>query len=154
MYFAKLFATLRETVGMMFVRKFGNKPPKQMSENEIAKLVLNSAYQLYRNIGPGFLESAYENALAYDLQLLNLNVKQQSPMPFIYKEVKMEVGYRIDLLVENKFIIEIKSVETLAPVHFAQTLTYLKLSGIKLGMLINFGASSFKENVHRIVNGL
>ena len=125
-----------------------------MTENEISHKVIGTAISIHRTIGPGLLESAYENALAYDLRLAGLNVKQQVPMPFIYKGVKQDVGYRIDLLVENKVIIEIKAVESLAPVHFAQVLTYLKLSDVKLGLLLNFNSKILKENIHRIVNGL
>lgn len=109
---------------------------------------------MHKSIGPGLLESVYENALCYDLRELGLKVEQQTPMPFIYKEVKMNVGYRLDLLVENKVIIEIKSLENLAPVHFAQTLTYLKLSNMKLALLINFNTKLLKSGIHRIVNNL
>lgn len=107
---------------------------------------------MHRNLGPGLLESSYENALAYDLRTAGLEVKQQHPMPFFYKEIKMDVGYRIDLLVENKIIIEVKSVENLAPVHFAQLLTYLKLLKLKVGLLINFNTKMLKDGIHRIVN--
>ena len=109
---------------------------------------------LHRNIGPGLLESAYENALRHDLQLAGLTVKHQIPMPFDYKEVRLEIGYRIDLVVNDKVLIEVKSIETLAPVHFAQTLTYLRLSGLKLGLLINFNVKFLKDSIHRIVNKL
>ena len=125
-----------------------------MSENEIAKIIVDAAYQIHKTLGPGLLESAYENALAYDLRQKGLKVEQQVPMPFIYKEVRMDVGYRIDLLVEDKVIVENKSVLVLAPIFFSQTLTYLSLSGIKLGLLINFNVKYFKDGVHRIVNGL
>lgn len=109
---------------------------------------------MHKTLGSGLLESAYEAALAYDLRLLGLEVKSQLPMPLVYKEVKQDVCYRIDLLVENKVIIEIKSVENLAPVHLAQTLTYLKLSEKKLALLINFNTKILKEGIHRIVNNL
>lgn len=109
-----------------------------MTENEISYKIIGAVIALHKNIGAGLLESAYEAALAYDLRELGLDVRQQVPMPFFYKEVKQDIGYRIDLLVENKVIVEIKSVENLAPIHFAQTLTYLKLSDVKLGLLINF----------------
>lgn len=125
-----------------------------MTENEISYKIIGAALDLHKNIGPGLLESAYENALAFDLRELGFEVKQQVAMPFIYKEVKQDVGYRIDLVVNNKVLIEIKSIENLAPVHFAQTLTYLKLSGLKLGLLINFNTKTLKEGVHRIVNNL
>lgn len=125
-----------------------------MIENEISYQIIGAALALHKNIGPGLLESAYENALAYDLREIGLNVTQQVPMPFIYKDIKMEVGYRIDLIVENKVIVEIKSLENLAPVHYAQVLTYLKLSNLKLGLLINFNSKILKEGIHRIVNNL
>ena len=125
-----------------------------MTENEISYKIIGAALEIHKNIGPGLLESAYENALAFDLRELGFDVKQQVPMPFIYKEIQQEVGYRIDLIVNNKVLVEIKSVENLAPVHFAQTLTYLKLSGMKLGLLINFNTKVLKEGIHRIVNNL
>jgi len=125
-----------------------------MTENELSYKIIGCAMDIHKTIGPGLLESAYENALAHDLKELGLNVKQQVPMPFIYKEVKQDVGYRLDLLINNKVIIEIKSLETLAPVHFAQTLTYLKLSNLKLALLINFNSKVLKDNIHRIVNKL
>ncbi|MCM4160706.1 GxxExxY protein [Antarcticibacterium flavum] len=125
-----------------------------MTENELSFKTIGAALPLHKKIGPGLLESAYENALAYDLRQAGLEVKQQVPMPFFYKEVKLEVGYRVDLLVENKLIIEIKSLETPAPVHYAQLLTYLKLSNHKLGLLINFYCKILKDGIHRIVNGL
>jgi GxxExxY protein len=125
-----------------------------MHENDISYKVIGAAIEIHKTIGPGLLESAYENALAFDLKQLGFNVKQQVAMPFIYKEVKQEIGYRLDLLVSNKVIIEIKAVESLAPVHYAQLLTYLKLSGLKLGLLINFNSKTLKDNIHRIVNKL
>jgi len=125
-----------------------------MTENELSYKIIGVAIELHKNIGAGLLESAYEAALTYDLRELGFDVKQQVAMPFVYKDVKQDIGYRIDLLVENKVIIEIKSVENLAPVHFAQTLTYLKLSGIKLGLLINFNTKTLKDGIHRIVNNL
>ncbi len=125
-----------------------------MTENEISKKVIGLAIELHKRIGPGLLESVYENALAYDLKEEGLKVIQQVPMPFEYKEVKLDVGYRLDLLVENKVIIEIKSVENLAPVHYSQLLTYLKLSNLKLGLLINFNTKLLKNGIHRIVNNL
>ena len=107
-----------------------------MTENEISNKVIGIAIELHKKLGSGLLESVYENALAYDLKEVGLKVIQQISMPFEYKDVKLDVGYRLDLLVENKLIIEIKSVEALAPVHFVQLLTYLKLSDLNLGMLI------------------
>ncbi|MBM3436007.1 MAG: GxxExxY protein [Bacteroidetes bacterium] len=125
-----------------------------MTENELSYKIIGAAIQLHKSLGPGLLESAYEHALANDLQELGFEVKQQVSMPFIYKNVNLEVGYRIDLIVDRKIIVEIKSIESLAPVHFAQTLTYLKLSGMKLALLINFNSKILKSNIHRIVNHL
>ena len=125
-----------------------------MTENDISYKVIGIAIELHKKLGPGLLESVYENALAYDLREERLEVVQQIAMPFIYKEVKLETGYRLDLLINNKVIIEIKSVETLAPVHFAQTLTYLRLSDRKLGLLINFNVKNLKDGINRIVNNL
>jgi GxxExxY protein len=125
-----------------------------MTENEISYKIIGVALELHKAIGPGLLESVYENALSFDLSQAGLNVAYQVPMPFIYKEVKMEIGYRIDIVVENKVLIEVKSIDALAPVHYAQTLTYLKLSGLKLGLLINFNVKTLKESIHRMVNNL
>lgn len=125
-----------------------------MYEDELSYIIIGAAMQLHKTLGPGLLESVYESALAFDLKEMGLEVEAQVPMPLVYKEVRQDVGYRIDLLVENKVIIEIKSVENLAPVHFAQTLTYLKLSDKKLALLINFNARLLKEGIHRIVNNL
>ncbi|MDY0082948.1 MAG: GxxExxY protein [Ignavibacteriaceae bacterium] len=125
-----------------------------MNENELSNKVIGVAIELHRVLGPGLLESAYENAFAYELKGIGLDVKQQVPMPFIYKEIKLDVGYRIDMLIENKILIEVKSIEALAPVHFAQVLTYLKLSDLKLGLLINFNTKLLKNGIHRVVNDL
>jgi len=125
-----------------------------MEENDLSYKIIGAAIELHKSIGPGLLESAYENALAHGLKALGLDVKQQVPMPFIYKEIKQEVGYRLDLIINNKVIVEIKAVEALAPVHFAQLLTYLKMSDIKLGLLINFNCKLLKNDIHRVVNGL
>ena len=124
-----------------------------MSINKLSYEIIGVAINLHKSIGPGLLESAYENALAFDLRQKGFDVQQQVPMPFIYKDVKLNVGYKLDLLVENKIILEIKSVETLAPVHYAQLLTYLKLSEKKLGLLINFNAKYLKNDIHRVING-
>ena len=125
-----------------------------MIENELSYKIIGVVIELHKQIGPGLLESAYESALVYELRSLGLQVSQQVAMPFIYKDVQLEVGYRIDVLVENKIIIEIKSVENLAPVHYSQLLTYLKLSDKRLGLLINFNSKLVKDSIHRIVNNL
>ncbi len=123
-------------------------------ENDISYKIIGCAIDLHKALGPGLLESVYETTLAYDLREIGLSIQTQVPMPLIYKEVKQDVGYRLDIVVEKKVVVEIKSVENLAPVHFAQTLTYLKLSGLKLGLLINFNTKTLKEGIHRIVNNL
>ena len=125
-----------------------------MTENELSFKIIGVVIELHKQIGPGLLESAYENALAYELRSLGLEVSQQVAMPFIYKDIQLEVGYRIDILVENKVILEIKSVENLASVHYSQLLTYLKLSDKRLGLLINFNSKLVKNSIHRIVNNL
>ena len=125
-----------------------------MDENQISYAVIGAAIKAHKSIGPGLLESAYEYALAYELKESGLLVQQQVPLPFIYKEVKLEVGYRLDLLVEKKVIIEIKSIEALQPVHYAQLLTYLRLTDLRLGLLINFNSFPLKGNIHRVVNNL
>ena len=125
-----------------------------MNENDISYEIIGAAIELHKSIGAGLLESVYETTLAFDLREKGMEVQQQVPMPLVYKEVKQDIGYRIDLIVDNKVLVEIKSVETLAPVHFSQTLTYLKLSGLKLGLLINFNSKTLKEGIHRIVNNL
>jgi GxxExxY protein len=125
-----------------------------MHQNDISKLIIGCAIEIHKRVGPGLLESAYENALAYELRQTGLEVKQQVPMPFIYKDVRMDIGYRLDLLVDNKVIVEIESIENLLPVHHSQTLTYLKLSGLKLALLINFNSEILKSGIHRLVNNL
>ncbi len=125
-----------------------------IDENEISKIIVVTAIELHKKIGPGLLESVYENTLAFDLRGKGLLVEQQVPMPLIYKENKFDVGYRLDLIINGKVIVELKSVETLAPVHYSQILTYLKLSGLKLGLLINFNEALLKDGIHRIVNNL
>ena len=125
-----------------------------MTENEISKIIVDCALKVHRNLGPGLLESAYEECLFYELGKRNLKVEKQKPLPLVYEEVKLNVGYRLDLLVEDKVIIELKSVESLTDVHLAQVLTYLKLSECKLGLLINFNVTLIKHGIRRVVNNL
>jgi GxxExxY protein len=125
-----------------------------MTENEISHEIIGAALDLHGNLGPGLLESAYECALMFELAQRGLDVRCQVPMPLIYKSVKLDQGYRLDLLVQDKVIIEIKSVECIAPVHYAQLLTYLRLSDKRLGLLINFNSKLLKHGIHRVVNGL
>ena len=122
-----------------------------MTANDITYKIIGAAIEIHKQVGPGLLESAYEASLAYDLKEMGFDVKTQHPLPFLYKEIKMEVGYRLDLLVNNLVIVEIKSVEHLAPVHHAQTLTYLKLSGKELALLINFNTARLVDGIHRFI---
>lgn len=125
-----------------------------MTENEISKLVFDAALKVHQNLGPGLLESAYEECLYYELKQTGLFIQKQKPLPLVYETVKLEIGYRVDFLVEDKLIIEVKAVEALNDVHLAQILTYLKLSKCKLGMLINFNVSLIKNGIKRVVNNL
>ena len=123
-----------------------------MNENEISNKIIGFAIEVHQSLGPGLLESAYKECLYYKLMKSGLKAEKEKPMPLIFEEVKLECGYRIDLLVEGKVVIEIKSVEALNDVHFAQTLTYMKLGGYKLGLLINFNVSLLKDGLRRVVN--
>ena len=125
-----------------------------MTENELSKIIVDVAYQIHTKLGPGLLESVYEEIMNYELQKLGLKVDRQKGIPVIWEEKKMDLGFRADLIIENKIIIELKSVEVLAPVHPKQLLTYLKVTGLKLGLLINFNESLIKEGITRIVNNL
>ena len=125
-----------------------------MNENELSHKVIGEAMAVHTILGPGLLESAYKECLYYKLTKSGLWVEKEKPMPLVFEEVKLEIGYRIDLLVEHKLVIEIKSVECLNNVHLAQTLTYMKLGNFKLGLLINFKAPRLKEGIKRIANGL
>ena len=125
-----------------------------MTENEISKIVFECALKVHKALGPGLLESAYVECMFYELKKYNLKVEKQKTLPLIYEEVKLDAGYRIDIIIEDKFIVEIKSVESLNDVHLAQILTYLRLSDCKLGLLINFNVKLLKEGVRRVVNGI
>lgn len=125
-----------------------------MTENEIGTIIVDCALKVHKELGPGLLESTYEECLKYELINAGLRVEQQKALPVVYKEVKLECGYRIDLIVEGKVVIENKSVEALNDVHLAQFLTYLKLSNCKLGYLINFNVALIKNGIRRIVNHL
>ncbi len=121
--------------------------------NGITEKIIGAAIQVHRVLGPGLLESAYEACLAFELGRRGLKVEQQKPLPLIYERVKLECGYRIDLLVEGLVVVEIKSVDALAPIHEAQVMSYLKLSGCKLALLINFNVRVLKDGIRRFVNG-
>ena len=125
-----------------------------MKENEIAKIVVNAAYEVHRQLGPGLLESVYEHCLFYELRVAGLNITQQHPLPVIYKEVRLDCGFRLDIWAENKVIVEIKSVEAMNNVHLAQVLTYLKLTNNRLGLLINFNVHRIKDGIKRVANGM
>lgn len=124
-----------------------------MTENEIAHIVLGEALKVHKALGPGLLESAYKECLVYKLIEAGLYVEKEKSMPLVFEGVKLECGYRIDILVEKKLVVELKSVEALNDVHLAQTLTYMKLGNYKLGLLINFNVALLKHGVKRIING-
>ena len=124
-----------------------------MTENEITYAIRGCIFKVYNNLGPGLLESAYEAALEYEMKKANLKVNRQLPLPMIYQSIRMDVGYRLDFLIEEKVIIEVKSVEILNDVHHKQILTYLRLSGLRFGILVNFNTNSIADNIYRKVNG-
>lgn len=123
-----------------------------MTENKISEIIIGCAIKVHRSFGPGLLESAYQECLFYELNKAGLKVEKEKPMPIIYEEVKLDHGYRIDLLVENKVVVELKSIEKFTDVHTAQVLTYLKLGGYKLGLLLNFNVTLLKNGIKRIIN--
>jgi len=123
-----------------------------MTENEISKIIIGCAIEVHKQLGPGLLESAYQECLLYELKLAGFKVQKEKPMPIVYKEVKLNHGYRIDLLVEDKVVIELKTVEYLNDVHLAQVLTYLKLGNYKLGLILNFHVTMLKNGIKRIIN--
>ena len=125
-----------------------------MTENELSEKIIGCAIEVHKLLGPGLLESAYLECLLYELQKAGFKAEKQKALPLIYKEVKLDAGYRLDLIVENKVIIEVKSVEVLNDVHVAQVLTYLKLSGCKLGLLMNFNVLRLIDGLKRLVNKL
>ena len=125
-----------------------------MNENQIAAAVVDAAFKIHTTLGPGLLESVYEATLEYELKKRGLNVRQQVALPVYYEEVKLNVGFRIDLLVNDKVIIEIKSVEALSPIHRKQLETYLRLTDLRLGLLINFNVELIKHGIQRVVNRL
>ena len=127
---------------------------KQYTENELSKIIFDCALYIHKSLGPGLLESAYEECMYYKLSQNDLLIEKQKPLPLIFEGVKHEIGYRVDLLVNKKVIVEIKSVEALNDVHLAQVLTYLKLSECKLGMLVNFNVALIKDGIRRIANNL
>lgn len=125
-----------------------------MAENEISRVIVDASYRIHVELGPGLFESVYEEILSYELMKKGLYISRQKTIPIVWEEIKMEHGFRADLIVENKVLIEIKSVESIAPVHQKQVLTYLKLTNLKLGLLINFNEAYIKNGITRIVNKL
>lgn len=125
-----------------------------MTENELSKIIVDTAFKIHSNLGPGLLESVYEEIMYFELQKKGLYVERQKGIPVVWDSLKMELGFRADLIVEKKVIIELKSVDAIAPVHPKQLLTYLKLTGLKLGLLINFNEPLIKDGLIRIVNSL
>jgi GxxExxY protein len=125
-----------------------------MNENEIAKIVVDAAFQIHKRLGPGLLETVYEVVLAHDLKRRGLKVERQVPVAIIYDDIKFDEGFRADLIVEEKIIVELKSVEKIIPVHKKQLLTYLRLADKRLGLLINFGSELIRDGISRVVNGL
>lgn len=122
-----------------------------MDREEIFRKVLDCAFEVHTNLGPGLLESVYEECLFIELQMAGLNAEKQKHLPLIYKGLKLESHLRLDILIENKIIVELKAVEDLTDVHLAQTLTYLKLSGCKLGLLVNFNVAHLKNGIKRVI---
>jgi len=126
-----------------------------MSENDLAKIVVSIIFDIHSKLGPGLYESVYESIMEYELvNTWNLSVRRQQPIPVIWKHQKLDLGFRTDIIVENKLLLEIKSIEALAPVHYKQVITYLKLTNIKSGILVNFNEELIKTGIKRIVNGL
>ncbi len=125
-----------------------------MTENEISKVVVDVAFQIHTSLGPGLLESVYQKVMVHELRKRGLDVAEEVPLPVVWDDVKLEVGFRVDILVNQKLVIELKSIERVAPVHKKVLLTYLRLSDCKLGLLINFGEELLKTGISRVVNGL
>ena len=125
-----------------------------MNENELAKTVVDVAFHIHKTLGPGLLESVYQKIMAHEIKKRGLSDEEEVPLPVIWEDIKMDVGFRVDLFVERRLIVELKSVERVAPVHKKTLLTYLRLSQCRLGLLVNFGEELMKTGVSRVVNGL
>src|SRR5690606_36389154 len=125
-----------------------------MEENDITYKVRNCIFAVYNNLGPGLLESVYEAALCYELRKINLKVQSQVMLPVVYDDMRLDIGFRMDIVVEDMVVIEVKSVEELSKLHFKQLLTYLKISEKKVGILVNFNCDNLKENLKRVVHNL
>ena len=122
-----------------------------MELNQVTEGIIGAAIEVHRALGPGLLESAYESCLAYEIAQKGLKVEQQKPLPVVYKEVSLDAGYRLDLVIEKSVIVELKAVDTLTPLHKAQLMSYLKLSGLKLGLLINFNVLLLRNGIQRVI---
>jgi GxxExxY protein len=125
-----------------------------MDENEIGKIAVDSAVQIHRELGPGLLETVYEIVLARELERRGLKIQRQVSVPIVYRDIRFDEGFRADILVEDKVILELKSLDQIAKVHSKQVLTYLRLTGLRLGFLLNFGSPLMKDGISRVVNGL
>jgi GxxExxY protein len=125
-----------------------------MTENEISKIVVDVCFKIHKQYGPGLFESVYEEIFCYELNKTSLLFKRQQGIPLVHESIKLEVGFRADVIIEDKVIVELKSIEALGDVHYKQVSTYLKLTKIKLGLLINFNVPLIKDGIHRIVNNL
>ena len=125
-----------------------------MNINQITHNILNAAYRIHTELGPGLLESAYEHCLAYELREDGIYVETQKPLPLVYKEVKLECGYRVDLFVENEVVVEIKATDGINDLHLAQTLTYMKLLDKEIGLILNFNVTSLKQGIKRVINSV
>lgn len=130
------------------------KGKQKMTENELSNRIIGAAIKIHTGLGPGLLESAYKECLLHELKSEGLAVVKEKPMPLVYKDVKLDCGYRIDILVENKVVVELKSVDALNDIHMAQILTYLRLGNFKLGLLINFNVALLKNGIRRVANGI
>ena len=122
-----------------------------MREDPLSKEIIGAAIEVHRHLGPGLLESAYEECLAYELFQHSIAFERQKPLPLVYKEVRLDAGFRVDLLVEGLVVVELKAVDTIAPIHEAQVITYLRLTGCKLGLLLNFNVVRLKDGIKRLV---
>ena len=125
-----------------------------MTENELSKLIVDLCFKIHKQYGPGLFESVYEEIFSYEWTKNDIPFKRQHGIPLVHEEIKIETGFRADFIIDNKVIIELKSIEALAPVHYKQVLTYLKLTNLKLGLLINFNVDLIKDGIHRVVNNL
>jgi GxxExxY protein len=130
------------------------KKNREKTENELSKTILDSCFKIHTTLGPGLLESVYEEVLSYELGQQGISCERQVEIPVLYNSVRLDIGFRADIVIEKKVIVELKSIETIKPVHQKQLLTYLKLSKMKLGLLINFNVESMKDGIMRIVNNL